>query len=147
MKLEIESLRLDSSHPFKISRNTRTTFDLFVFHLRYGDVSGIGEAAPQQYYGENPETVREAVDAIEGLLDGDPAELLGSPDTSADASSAAPVDPNLFRVGMAVVHPEYGPGKVAALSGQGARRTGTISFATAGEKKFVLSKCPLRPLV
>jgi hypothetical protein len=56
------------------------------------------------------------------------------------------VDPELFQVGMAVVHPTYGPGKVAALSGSGAQRTGTVQFATAGKKKFVLSKCPLRPV-
>lgn len=78
MKLEVESLRLKSRHPFKIARNTRTRFDLFIFSLQYGDVTGIGEAAPQQYYGENPETLREAVSSIGPELDGEPDELLES---------------------------------------------------------------------
>ncbi len=78
MKLEVESLRLNSRFPFKISRSTRTEFDLFIFHLQHGSISGIGEAAPQQYYGENPDTLREAVDSVGSLLDGEPDELLRS---------------------------------------------------------------------
>ncbi len=74
------------------------------------------------------------------------AELLGSGSDASNEAKTAPVDPDLFRVGMAVIHPKYGPGKVAALSGDGARRTGTINFPTAGQKKFVLSKSPLRPV-
>lgn len=78
MKLEVEPLQLESSHPFRIARGTRKAFDLFVFSLSYENVTGLGEAAPQRYYGESPDTVREAVNNIAGLLDGDPAELLES---------------------------------------------------------------------
>ncbi len=47
---------------------------------------------------------------------------------------------------MAVRHPQYGLGKIVALSGSGDRRTGTVAFAsTAGERKFMLAKSPLRP--
>ena len=31
-------------------------------------------------------------------------------------------DPDLFKQGMTVVHPEYGPGKIIALSGSGKNR-------------------------
>lgn len=62
------------------------------------------------------------------------------------ASSDAPVDPNSFEIGMTVMHPTFGLGKIAALSGYGKTRTGTINFATAGQKKFVLAKSPVRPL-
>jgi DNA helicase-2/ATP-dependent DNA helicase PcrA len=56
------------------------------------------------------------------------------------------VDPASFQVGMTVVHPEYGPGKIAALTGQGKQRTGTVNFVTAGQKKFVLAKSKVRPV-
>lgn len=78
MKLEVEPIRLASSHPFRIARETRAEFDLFVFSLAYEGQTGLGEAAPQAYYGESPDTVGEAVLAIEGMLQGDPDELLAS---------------------------------------------------------------------
>ncbi|REJ96338.1 MAG: AAA family ATPase [Planctomycetota bacterium] len=59
--------------------------------------------------------------------------------------SAPPVSPEEFRVGMAVVHPEYGLGKVAALSGSATQRTATVQFVTAGERKFRLQHSALRP--
>ena len=57
-----------------------------------------------------------------------------------------PPSPEAFHQGMVVRHPEYGPGKIVALSGSGARRTATVAFAAgAGEKKFVIAKSPLQP--
>ncbi len=56
------------------------------------------------------------------------------------------VSPDAFRQGMVVRHPEYGLGKVVALSGSGARRSATVVFASAaGQKKFMLAQSPLRP--
>lgn len=55
------------------------------------------------------------------------------------------VSPNVFKQGMAVLHPEYGPGKIVALSGSGDKRRATVRFPTAGQKKFVLIHSPLRP--
>ena len=55
-------------------------------------------------------------------------------------------DPNIFAQGMRVKHPEYGLGKIVALSGNGDGRTATVNFVTAGEKKFVLSRSVLQPL-
>ena len=73
-------------------------------------------------------------------------ELLEDGAAPLQPSDPPPVNPDFFRVGMAVIHPTYGLGKIAALSGQGERRTGTINFAQAGQKKFVLHKSPLRPV-
>ena len=51
-----------------------------------------------------------------------------------------------FHHGMIVRHPEYGLGKIVALSGSGPRRRATVAFASsAGERSFVLSASPLRP--
>lgn len=68
------------------------------------------------------------------------AELVG-----AAAESVERVSPDVFAQGMAVVHPEHGLGKIVALSGAGKNRRATVRFATAGEKRFVLSHSPLRP--
>ncbi len=57
----------------------------------------------------------------------------------------AKVSPDVFAHGMTVVHPEFGPGKISALSGSGNGRRATVQFATAGERKFVLAHSPLRP--
>src|SRR5262249_49165084 len=61
------------------------------------------------------------------------AELAMGP---AQAQVAAAAE--AFSQGMVVRHPEYGLGKIVALSGSGVRRMATVSFATAGEKKFIL---------
>jgi DNA helicase II / ATP-dependent DNA helicase PcrA len=56
------------------------------------------------------------------------------------------VSPDLFKQGMTVSHPEYGPGKIIALSGSGKNRRATIQFATVGEKKIVLMHSAVRPV-
>jgi DNA helicase-2/ATP-dependent DNA helicase PcrA len=48
---------------------------------------------------------------------------------------------------MVVLHPEYGPGKIVDLSGEGDDRRATVQFAGgAGEKSFIVSYSPLRPV-
>ncbi|MCA9170779.1 MAG: UvrD-helicase domain-containing protein, partial [Planctomycetales bacterium] len=67
---------------------------------------------------------------------------------SPGARLAAPntVDPDQFQVGMTVVHPTYGPGKIATLSGNGKDRTATINFAALpAPKSFILSRSAIRP--
>ena len=63
-----------------------------------------------------------------------------------DTSEPAPVPPEAFHQGMVVKHPEYGLGKIVALSGTGARRQATVAFVSpALEKKFMLQQSALRP--
>ncbi|UUO05373.1 UvrD-helicase domain-containing protein [Blastopirellula sp. J2-11] len=70
------------------------------------------------------------------------ADLLGEREGDAQPR----VEPNSFVQGMVVTHDEYGLGKIIALSGEGAKRTATVRFASgAGEKKFRLAYSPLRP--
>ncbi|MBI2823183.1 MAG: UvrD-helicase domain-containing protein [Planctomycetia bacterium] len=80
------------------------------------------------------------------------AEMLLGPATAAAdvmAEALAPVpeiSPDDFALGMLVRHPEYGLGKIMALSGSGPRRTATIAFAAiGGQKKFILRQSALRP--
>jgi DNA helicase-2/ATP-dependent DNA helicase PcrA len=56
-------------------------------------------------------------------------------------------DPDLFRQGMVVLHPQFGIGKVVALGGSGGQRTATIDFASvAGRQKMTLAGSGLRPV-
>jgi DNA helicase-2/ATP-dependent DNA helicase PcrA len=62
------------------------------------------------------------------------------------ASTAPAISPDAFHQGMLVRHPEYGLGKIVALSGSGSRRTATVAFVSgAGQKRFMLAQSPLRP--
>jgi DNA helicase-2/ATP-dependent DNA helicase PcrA len=58
-----------------------------------------------------------------------------------------PVSPDDFVQGGLVRHPQYGLGRIAALSGSGPSRRATIDFPPpAGRLKFLLSASPLRPV-
>lgn len=64
----------------------------------------------------------------------------------AEQPAALPrVNPDAFKQGMTVTHPEYGPGKIVALSGSGKNRRATIQFATVGQKKIILAHSAVRP--
>jgi len=64
----------------------------------------------------------------------------------AQIAPPARMSPEAFHQGMLVRHPEYGLGKIVALSGSSSRRTATVAFASdAGERKFILGRCDLRP--
>jgi DNA helicase-2/ATP-dependent DNA helicase PcrA len=70
----------------------------------------------------------------------------GSSSSVADEPPTLPrVSPDVFKQGMIVTHPEYGPGKVVALSGMGKNRRATIQFATVGQKKIILAHSAVRP--
>jgi len=77
LKLEIEPVQIETAHPFRIARGTRQSYNVFIFSLTYDGITGLGEAAPQPYYKEDPMTLRTAVGQLgSGVLDGSPTELL-----------------------------------------------------------------------
>jgi hypothetical protein len=79
-------------------------------------------------------------------------ELVTPPESAATAvMEPEPLSPRppveSFTLGMVVKHPEYGLGKIAALSGNGKRRQATVMFALRqGEHKFMLANTVLRPV-
>lgn len=78
--------------------------------------------------------------AIKSLADASittAASLAG--ETANEQQPLEPIDPNDFAHGMRVKHPEYGLGKIVALSGEGKGRTATVNFVMSGEKKFILA--------
>jgi DNA helicase-2/ATP-dependent DNA helicase PcrA len=77
------------------------------------------------------------------------AATLSRENGDADTISEKPlprVSPDAFKQGMTVTHPEYGPGKIVALSGSGKNRRATIQFATVGQKKIILAHSTVRPV-
>ncbi len=98
------------------------------------------------------------VDQIEAFESAPPTPAPATPLKTASLTTAAELQrtakvhtaqasPEAFVLGMVVRHPEYGLGKVLALSGSGQRRTATVAFASgAGEKKFMLANSQLSPI-
>ncbi len=85
-------------------------------------------------------TTAAALAAGESTTSGSPA-LAG-----AALSSAATINPDDFQDGMIVQHPDYGLGRITAISGKGPKRTATVAFVTgAGEKNFRLIHSSLTP--
>jgi L-alanine-DL-glutamate epimerase-like enolase superfamily enzyme len=78
VKLEVELLKLETKHPFRIARGVETYAEVVVFRVDADGVVGLGEAAPPPYYGETPQTALDAADRIKNKLDGDPHELMES---------------------------------------------------------------------
>ena len=75
MRLEIEPIQVETRHAFRIARGTKTVRDVFIISLTADGITGIGEASPQEFYGETPLTVRAAVQSVGRMLDGDPEEI------------------------------------------------------------------------
>ncbi|HEX3869814.1 MAG TPA: 3'-5' exonuclease, partial [Pirellulales bacterium] len=63
------------------------------------------------------------------------------------AASLPAVSPEEFFAGMLVRHPEYGLGKIIALSGGRGSRKATVAFTSGvAQRTFVLAQSPLRPV-
>jgi DNA helicase-2/ATP-dependent DNA helicase PcrA len=60
---------------------------------------------------------------------------------------SAPVDADVFRQGMRVLHDTYGLGQIVAISGTAARRKATVDFPPpVGRKRLLLADGSLRPM-
>jgi DNA helicase-2/ATP-dependent DNA helicase PcrA len=56
--------------------------------------------------------------------------------------------PHIFQRGMLVTHPEYGTGKILAVSGTGMKRRVRVCFDQAGDaRSFLVAHSPLEPLL
>jgi DNA helicase-2/ATP-dependent DNA helicase PcrA len=73
--------------------------------------------------------------------------LTTAAELAAGRAVVAAVSPDAYKQGMIVRHPDYGLGKVVALSGSGVRRTATVNFVSApDQRKFVIAESPLSPV-
>ncbi len=76
LRLNADILELKTRHPFVIARGSQDTYRTVAIRLVDRDgVEGWGEAAPQRFYGETPETVLAALEAYATVLPTEPFHL------------------------------------------------------------------------
>ena len=75
MRLSAETVRLDLIHPFRIAREVSDHKNNVLVRISDAGLTGIGEAAPSGYYGEDAASVLRALEETPALLGGDPFEL------------------------------------------------------------------------
>src|SRR5678816_2559674 len=113
LRLHAETLDLKTRHPFIIARGSQDTYRTVRIRLVDQDgMEGWGEAAPQRYYGETPETVLAALDVYATVLPSNPAHLehaearmleaLHGNNSARAAVSTALHDPAAKRLGVPV---------------------------------------------
>jgi L-alanine-DL-glutamate epimerase-like enolase superfamily enzyme len=76
LSLSSKILELKTRHPFIIARGSQDTYRTVLVRLvDHEGIEGLGEAAPQRYYGETTETVLAALEVYAAVLPSDPAHL------------------------------------------------------------------------
>jgi L-alanine-DL-glutamate epimerase-like enolase superfamily enzyme len=76
LRVTAEILTLRTRHPFKIARGHQDSYRTVMVRVTDEDgVEGWGEAAPQRYYGETPETVLAALDVYAPVMPHHPFDL------------------------------------------------------------------------
>ena len=76
LRLEAEIISLRTKYPFRIARHVHEEVRTVLVKLRDEDgVEGWGEATPQKFYGETPETVLAAFGTYANALPDDPFQL------------------------------------------------------------------------
>ncbi len=105
----------------------------------------LSDADEQHEQYEEPVARRiEPTDTMENLFDMQ-ATTAGQSANNGDESAA--ISPDDFTQGETVSHPQYGLGRIVALSGSGIGRQAIVDFPPpAGRMKFLLGASPLRPV-
>ena len=142
---------------------TRAERELYLSHCRVREFRGQRQATiPSRFLSELPEDALTVRDLSETSVR-TPAPPPRRPEfrpppagggfrltTAASLGGAPPPGPldnlNVFQPGVPVMHPQYGLGRIIAIDGAGPDRKGRVAFTLGGERTFVLSKSPLRPV-
>jgi DNA helicase II / ATP-dependent DNA helicase PcrA len=74
------------------------------------------------------------------------AALAGSLGGIVPGGAHAQINLDAFQIGVLVVHPEYGLGRITATEGEGTGRKGKVAFAVGPARTFVFAKSPLKPM-
>ncbi len=75
MKINAQPVALTLTTPFRISRDVQHTSPNVFVHIEHAGYSGYGEASPDGYYGESPETVLSCIAMFAGNIGDDPFVL------------------------------------------------------------------------
>jgi len=149
---------------------TRAERELYLSRCRIREFRGQRQATiPSCFLGELPEeaiTIRDLTGGETPVANPFP----GRPRTAWPQSSARPSEFKLmtasdlltgspripalpstdtlgeFRPGVAVMHPDYGIGRIVSIEGAGPNRKGKVAFTIGGERTFILAKSPLKPV-
>ncbi|MEJ7637948.1 MAG: 3'-5' exonuclease [Singulisphaera sp.] len=143
---------------------TRAERELYLSHCRVREFRGQRMATiPSSFLGELPSDSMIERDLSEGgespawsgwrrepRLEPRPASsprefrLTTAAELDGNSATVRPDDLGSFQPGVAVLHPQYGIGRIVAIDGAGPNRKGRVAFTVGGEKTFILSKSPLR---
>jgi DNA helicase II / ATP-dependent DNA helicase PcrA len=74
------------------------------------------------------------------------AALAGSLGGIVPGGARAQINLDAFQIGVLVVHPDYGLGRITATEGEGTGRKGKVAFAVGPARTFVFAKSPLKPM-
>src|SRR5260221_12787856 len=72
MRIDAKPIELKLTTPFRISRGVQNTSPNIIVQITHNEYIGYGEAAPDEYYGENQETVLACITKFVGNLGDDP---------------------------------------------------------------------------
>lgn len=72
MHIDARPVNLKLTTPFRISRNVQPTSPNVMVEISYNEFTGYGEAAPDEYYGENQQTVLACLPTLAESLGDDP---------------------------------------------------------------------------
>ncbi|GAC1520015.1 MAG: dipeptide epimerase [Ktedonobacteraceae bacterium] len=75
MQIDAKPIDLKLTVPFRISRGVQQVASNAIVQINHKEYTGFGEAAPEEYYGENLETVLACVTTFAGNLGDDPFAL------------------------------------------------------------------------
>ena len=75
MHIDARPIDLKLTFPFRIARGTQNVASNAVVQINHKNYTGYGEAAPDEYYGENVETVLACITTFAGNLGDDPFAL------------------------------------------------------------------------
>ncbi len=143
---------------------TRAERELYLSHCRVREFRGSRQVTiPSRFLAELPEDALSIRDLSQSIFAPtppsyrrpEPRAVTPNPGfrliTAASLQSGSsptepPTDLAVFRPGMPVMHPQYGLGRIVSIDGAGPDRKGKVAFTVGGERTFVLSKSPLRPV-
>src|SRR5207248_6430721 len=72
LHIDAKPIDLKLTTPFRISRGVQNTAPNVIVQITHNGYTGYGEAAPDEYYGENQETVLSCISTFAGNLGDDP---------------------------------------------------------------------------
>jgi len=69
MKMNWQRVEVRAAEPFRISRSVQTTVSLVWVKIESNGIEGWGEADPNRYYGETPDTVEAALEKMRPVIE------------------------------------------------------------------------------